>query len=84
MSKKISGDFEKKMARLQEIVQELERADLPLERNVALFKEGRALALTCKELLQNARNEIFQSTENGLEEFAGRPAADADAEEGSA
>lgn len=76
MSKKTGGDFEKQMARLQAIVQELERTDLPLEKNVALFKEGRGLVAGCKELLQNARNEIFQCTEDGLLEFAPRLAED--------
>jgi exodeoxyribonuclease VII small subunit len=55
------------MQRLQEIVQELERADLPLERNVALYKEGRELARSCKELLERARHEIRLSGEEGEE-----------------
>lgn len=81
MSAKASGDFEKQMARLQAIVLELEKGDLPLERNVALFKEGRTLALSCRELLQNARNEILQCTENGLEEFSARFADENGAQE---
>lgn len=47
------------MARLQEIVQELEDMELPLERNVALYKEGRLLAASCKKLLDNARNQVM-------------------------
>lgn len=53
------------MQRLQEIVQELERADLSLEQNVSLYKEGRALARSCKEMLERARHEILLSAEDG-------------------
>ena len=65
MAKKQTGGFEQQMRRLQEIVQELERADLPLEKNVALYKEGRALARSCKELLDHAQHEIRLSGEDG-------------------
>ena len=65
MTKKQGNSFEQQMQRLQDIVQELERTDLPLERNVALYKEGRALARSCKELLERARHEITLSGEEG-------------------
>ena len=57
--------FEEQMRRLQDIVQELERADLALEKNVALYKEGQALAKSAKELLDRARHEISLCAENG-------------------
>lgn len=70
--------FEDQMQRLQDIVQELERADLTLERNVALYKEGRELARSCKDMLEQARHEISLSGEDGVDTpFA--PAADGDA-----
>lgn len=53
------------MLRLQTIVQELERADLPLEKNVALYKEGRGLVRSCKEMLEKARHEIRLCDEEG-------------------
>lgn len=65
MAKKPPQSFEEQMQRLQDIVQELERADLPLERNVALYKEGRGLARSCKEMLERARHEIRVSGEDG-------------------
>lgn len=40
MSPKKENLFEKKMARLQEIVSALESGDLPLEEGMALYKEG--------------------------------------------
>ena len=53
------------MHRLQEIVRELEQADLALEKNVALYKEGRELARSCKEQLERARHEIRLCGESG-------------------
>ena len=67
MAKKPAPTFESQMQRLQEIIQELERADLPLEKNVALYKEGRALARSCKEMLDAARHEIRLCDEQGGE-----------------
>ena len=52
------GDFDKKMQRLQKIVQELEKKDLPLEKGVQLFKEGMEITRTCREQLEKARHEI--------------------------
>ncbi len=75
MAKKQTGGFEQQMLRLQEIVQELERADLPLERNVALYKEGQALARSCKDLLARAQHEIRLSGEEG-EDVPFAPARD--------
>lgn len=53
------------MQRLQDIVRELESADLPLERNVALYKEGMILVRSCKELLERARHEVLLVNEDG-------------------
>jgi exodeoxyribonuclease VII small subunit len=55
------------MERLAAIVRELEEADLPLERNVALYKEGKALARSCQVLLEEARNEILLCSGEGDE-----------------
>lgn len=65
MAKKKESSFEENMQRLQEIVQELERADLSLERNVALYKEGRALVASCRDMLAKARHEISLSGGDG-------------------
>jgi len=65
VAKKQAQSFEEQMQRLQDIVQELERADLALEKNVALYKEGQALARSTKELLDRARHEINLCGENG-------------------
>ncbi len=52
------GDFDKKMQRLQKIVQELEKKELPLEKGVQLFKEGMEITRICREQLEKARHEI--------------------------
>ncbi len=67
MVKKQDPGFEEQLRRLQEIVQELERGELPLERNVALYKEGRALARSCGELLERARHEVLLCDAEGGE-----------------
>ena len=58
MSPKKENLFEKKMARLQEIVSALESGDLPLEEGMALYKEGAACSRFCREQLEKARHEL--------------------------
>jgi len=78
-------DYEAAMARLQEVVAALEAGDLPLERSVALYKEGLGLSRACRDRLRTARNEIRLFTEGGqagqgeLTDFEG-VGDDADAE----
>ncbi len=50
--------FEVKMARLQEIVSALESGDLPLEKGMALYKEGAECSRFCREQLEKARHEL--------------------------
>ena len=58
MSPKKENLFEKKMARLQEIVSALESGDLPLEEGMALYNEGAACSRFCREQLEKARHEL--------------------------
>lgn len=62
-------NFEKQMQRLQIIVEELEKADLSLEKNLALYKEGSELARSCQELLEKAKNEIYLIDKENKELF---------------
>ena len=78
MAKKQDTSFESRMQRLQKIVQELERADLPLEENVALYKEGRALVRSCAEMLEKARHEISLSGAEGEDDSPFSPAYEDD------
>ncbi|HWQ15598.1 MAG TPA: exodeoxyribonuclease VII small subunit [Roseiflexaceae bacterium] len=46
--------YESLFARMQEIVAALEAGELPLERALALYEEGVAVAAACQRLLDNA------------------------------
>lgn len=56
--KEVPPDFEKNLERLESIVTALERGELPLERSVELFKEGRALAHMLEKRLTVIEEEI--------------------------
>jgi exodeoxyribonuclease VII small subunit len=50
--------FEKGLERLEKIVQELEKGDLPLERSLELFEEGMKLSGNCRKQLEEAENKV--------------------------
>jgi exodeoxyribonuclease VII small subunit len=50
--------FEDAIRRLGEIVEQLERGDLPLEASLALFEEGTKLARVSQERLNKAEKRI--------------------------
>ncbi len=50
--------FERDLARLEEIVQELEEGDRPLEESLRLFEEGIALARRLEARLTEAEQRI--------------------------
>jgi exodeoxyribonuclease VII small subunit len=50
--------FEESLARLEEIVSELEAGEVPLERAIALFEEGVKLGKTCSATLDDAERKI--------------------------
>ena len=58
MAGKKVEDFDKQLTRLKEIVATLEQGDTPLEKSLALYKEGAALVAVCRERLAGARNEV--------------------------
>ncbi len=62
-------DFEKQLTRLQQITARLEAGDLPLEKGVALFKEGLTLARECRRRLEEARQEVYLCSQGVLTEF---------------
>ena len=51
--------FEDAMARLEQIVEQLEQEEAPLEAAVALYKEGLTLSALCREKLAEAEGEII-------------------------
>jgi len=50
--------FETALARLEEIVQELEKGELPLEQSLKLFEEGVKLARICNVRLEEAERKV--------------------------
>lgn len=50
--------FEAAVARLEEIVSELEKGDVPLERSLKLFEEGIKLARICQKRLREAERKV--------------------------
>jgi exodeoxyribonuclease VII small subunit len=70
--------FEERLARLKEVVDRLERGDLPLEEGVALYKEGLALATACGKQLEAARHEVKIVSEGLAREFEALESLDAE------
>ena len=57
-SKKAELSFEDALARLEQVVQELESSEVPLERALALVEEGEKLYRLCNEQLTGAEGKI--------------------------
>lgn len=58
MSENAEMTFESALGRLQKIVEALESGEMSLEQSLALYKEGHACALFCREKLKTARQEL--------------------------
>jgi exodeoxyribonuclease VII small subunit len=50
--------FEECLQRLEQIVAELERGDLPLEAALKLFEEGIQLSNSCRQELETAEGKV--------------------------
>jgi exodeoxyribonuclease VII small subunit len=50
--------FEECLQRLEKIVQELERGDVPLEQSLTLFEEGMQLSSACRKELEQAEGKV--------------------------
>ena len=50
--------FEAALAKLDEIVQKLEKGDLPLEQSLVLYEEGVRLSRLCHSKLEEAEGKI--------------------------
>ena len=50
--------FEEALARLEEIVRELESGDLPLEQSLKMFEEGIKLSRICNKRLEEAERRV--------------------------
>jgi exodeoxyribonuclease VII small subunit len=50
--------FEECLERLEKIVLELEKGEVPLERSLTLFEEGMQLSATCRKQLEEAEGKV--------------------------
>ena len=78
--------FEDALARLETIVSELEKGDLPLDDSLKIFEEGIKLSKTCLKMLDDAERkvEIMVQEKDGKKRLRAFTAEDQDsAEHGS-
>ncbi len=61
-------DFEKALGELEQLVERLERGDLPLDESLKAFERGVALTRQCQEALKaaQAKVEILTSRADGV------------------
>jgi exodeoxyribonuclease VII small subunit len=52
------GDFEKSLARLEEVVKQLESTELSLDEAMKLFEEGVKLSRECQKQLEAAEGRV--------------------------
>lgn len=55
-----SMEFEKAIARLEQIVLQMEQGNLPLEEAMQLFEEGTALVKSCAKQLDEAELKVVK------------------------
>ena len=67
MEEKEMLTFEEAMARINEIVRNLEKGDAPLDKSLALFEEGAKLMKNCGKMLDEAEQKLvkLQKGEDG-------------------
>ena len=50
--------FEECLERLEKVVKELEKGEVPLEKSLTLFEEGMQLSATCRKQLEEAEGKV--------------------------
>ena len=65
--------FEEAISRLEEIVQDLESSDVPLEEALAKFEEGVRLSKACHRKLSEAEKKVQILVKNGMGELKEEP-----------
>jgi exodeoxyribonuclease VII small subunit len=56
--------FEKAMSRLEQIVDELERGELDIDKSLKIFEEGIKMSRVCSKKLNEAEKKIEKLTRN--------------------
>jgi exodeoxyribonuclease VII small subunit len=65
--------FEDSMKKIEEIVDELEKGDLPLEESLKRFEEAVKLASACNKKLEGAQAKVNKLIKTGEAEFKLEP-----------
>ncbi len=65
MNSDSSNSFESKLARIDAIVKELETNQVPLDRAIELFKEGKTLSRECESMLKTAQEQVDRAMSDG-------------------
>ena len=65
--------FEEAMKRIEKIVADLERSDMPLEESITLFEEAVRLAKVCYERLDQAQKRVTKLVGTPQEGFVLEP-----------
>ena len=56
--------YEESITKLDEIVKKLTDGGLPLDESLDLYKEGTALAVDCKKMLEKAKLQVSVASED--------------------
>ncbi|MCW9013281.1 MAG: exodeoxyribonuclease VII small subunit [Gammaproteobacteria bacterium] len=67
MARKSTTNFEKSLADLEQLVEDMEDGDLSLEDALKHFEKGIALATNCQQALQKAEQKVAQLVEKNGE-----------------
>ncbi len=70
--------FEEAMAALEQVVERLDRGDVPLEDSIALYERGAALKARCEAKLKDAEEKVAKLTLNSDGQPVGTEPLDAE------
>ncbi|WP_026694685.1 exodeoxyribonuclease VII small subunit [Peribacillus kribbensis] len=72
MSEEKELSFEEAMEKLEKIVEQLEDGEVPLEKAIAIYKEGMDLSRVCHTKLKSVENQLTQilSEDGQLKDFS--------------
>ena len=62
--------YEDALKELSQIVERLERGDIPLDETIKYYEEGQKLLKFCKEQLSTAEGKLLKIGEKGIEEIS--------------
>jgi exodeoxyribonuclease VII small subunit len=75
-AKKAAPDLEKSMTELENIVQQLEDGDIPLEQALQQFEKGVKLSRDCQQALDTAEQRVKILMKDELQDFDSDDAAE--------